>query len=364
MKERISILLGMVAVMALSNAVVPVLPFFAYESPGVQGAIFSAYFFGAFLTVFPAGTLSDRIGKIPLIRAGLIMTIISGLLIYLFPVALPVVIFRLIEGIGAGMFVVCAMSWVNEQEDHKKLAGYIIAALNLGLLTGLVAGGALDPYFGATGGVAVFTVLTFIPLLIHLYAREDVTESTAPPADIIAILADYKWLYASAVVLVGATGVVTALYPEFTDEAPLMLSLQIGLMNFSTMVSSVIAPKLDLKPVPVIRVGSVMMGLLVIAGYFVPGISLIAIFSVFSMIGLIAGFIMVGQMGFLAETGYRQGTVIGLLTVSSYAGMTFLPFLAGIIAEYSYPASFFLIGIMALLMSLLIGRCRCILPVK
>jgi MFS family permease len=130
------------------------------------------------------------------------------------------------------------------------------------------------------------------------------------------------------------------------------------------MVSSVIAPKLDLKPVPVIRAGSVMMGFLVIAGYFVPGISLVAIFSVFSMIGLIAGFIMVGQMEFLAETGYRQGTVIGLLTVSSYAGMTFLPFLAGIIAEYSYSASFVLIGIMALLISLLIGRCRCTLPVK
>ncbi|UUX92153.1 MFS transporter [Methanoplanus endosymbiosus] len=364
MKERISILLGMVAVMALSNAVVPVLPFFADESPGIQGAIFSAYFFGAFLTVFPAGTLSDRIGKIPLIRAGLIMTIISGLLIYFVPVALPVVIFRFIEGIGAGMFVVCAMSWVNEQEDHKKLAGYIIAALNLGLLSGLVFAGALDPYFGATGGVAVFTVLTVIPLLIHLYAREDVTESTAPPADIMAILADYKWLYLSALILVGATGVVTALYPEFTDEAPLMLSFQIGIMNFSTIVSSVIAPKLDLKPVPVIRAGSVMMGFLVIAGYFVPEVSLIAIFSVFSMIGLIAGFIMVGQMEFLAETGYRQGTVIGLLTVSSYAGMTFLPFFAGIIAEYSYLVSFVIVGLLAFMMSLLIGRCRCTLTVK
>ena len=48
--------------MALSNAVVPVLPDFA-EGAALQGVVYSAYFLGAFLTVLPAGIASDRIGS-------------------------------------------------------------------------------------------------------------------------------------------------------------------------------------------------------------------------------------------------------------------------------------------------------------
>ncbi|MDD4126825.1 MAG: MFS transporter, partial [Methanomicrobium sp.] len=80
MKTKLTVFLGIFTVMALSNAIVPVLPFFADEMPAIQGVIFSAYFLGAFLTVLPAGVLSDKIGKMPLIKAGLIFTVFSGII--------------------------------------------------------------------------------------------------------------------------------------------------------------------------------------------------------------------------------------------------------------------------------------------
>ncbi|MFA7073463.1 MAG: MFS transporter, partial [Methanoculleus sp.] len=80
MSRNLPILLGVFVVMALSNAVVPVLPAFA-GGAAMQGAVYAAYFFGAFVTVLPAGMASDRIGRVPLIRAGLLLTLASGILI-------------------------------------------------------------------------------------------------------------------------------------------------------------------------------------------------------------------------------------------------------------------------------------------
>lgn len=66
--------------MALSNAIVPVLPEYASGMPALQGIIFSAYFFGAFLMVIPAGVLGDRYGRAHFITAGLVLTLVSGAL--------------------------------------------------------------------------------------------------------------------------------------------------------------------------------------------------------------------------------------------------------------------------------------------
>jgi MFS family permease len=80
MRTRVTLFFGVFAVMALSNAIVPVLPSFA-ESSSLQGAIYAAYFLGAFVSTLPAGILSDRVGRVPLIRLGLIITVISGILL-------------------------------------------------------------------------------------------------------------------------------------------------------------------------------------------------------------------------------------------------------------------------------------------
>jgi MFS family permease len=65
MRTRFTLFFGVFAVMALSNAIVPVLPSFAGSS-ALQGAIYAAYFLGAFISTLPSGILSDRIGRIPL----------------------------------------------------------------------------------------------------------------------------------------------------------------------------------------------------------------------------------------------------------------------------------------------------------
>jgi MFS transporter, DHA1 family, quinolone resistance protein len=359
MKERLSIIFGVFAVMALSNAVVPVLPFFAKEFPAVQGAIFSAYFFGAFLTVYPAGLLSDRIGKILLIRVGLILTIVSGAGIVFFQGAYEVILLRFIEGIGAGMFISAALSWVNEQEDHKLLTGYFFACLNLGLVLGLVATGVLDETFGERGGMILFTFVSVIPLLLNISAKETVPVVRAE-AETLRIISDYRWLYLSTIILVGSTGVLTSLYPEFTDESPFILSIMIGIMNVSTIISSFAASRTSFRPIPVIRAGALLMAVSVVSAYFAPAAGIIPVVFVFTLAGLIAGFILVGQTDFLAGTGYRQGVIVGLFNMASYGGMTFLPYISGVLSQYvNYFTGFVFTALLSLVVVFTIGRCGC-----
>ena len=350
MKQRLALLTGVFVVMALSNAIVPVLPALA-EGPALQGALFSAYFLGALITVLPAGVLSDRVGRVPLIRAGLALTLGSGAAILAFPDPLVLLAARGIEGVGAGLFVPAAMSWINLQPDHEHMSGNFIAALNVGLVAGLLGTGFLSDVAGTMAGVAVFTVAAAVSLVLSAL----VTEATAPDGrngGLLRIGKSYSWLYLSTIVLVGATGVVTAVYPDFTGETPATLSLQLGMMNVATVVASIAASRAHLTPIPTIRASALVMAAAVALSYLTP--------LAFVLVGGTAGVVMIAQIKYLAADQARQGAVMGLFNVASYGGMTLLPFMGGVIAEINgFMMAFAVTAVLSAMMAVTIGRCRC-----
>jgi predicted MFS family arabinose efflux permease len=215
---------------------------------------------------------------------------------------------------------------------------------------------------GITGGVALFTVISLVPFLMSLFMGGN---HVAPQqrADVFRIVKDYIWLYLSAVVLVGVTGVVTALYPEFTGESPALLSVQIGMMYTATIVTSLIAPNLAGRPVATIRIAAIVMGAAVLGSFFAPSMSTVAIFLMFAAIGGLSGFAINAQLAFLAETRLPQGAATGLFNTSTYAGLALMPFFAGIIAqEAGFGAAFVVSAAVTALMALTIGWCACKLP--
>ncbi|MDK2974571.1 MAG: transporter, family, quinolone resistance protein [Methanofollis sp.] len=350
MKQRLFLLLGVFAVMALSNTVVPVLPLLA-EGTALQGAVYSAYFFGAMLTVIPAGILSDYIGRVLLLRAGLALTFVSGVLMLVVSDPAALIAIRFVEGIAAGLFVPAAMSWINLQPDRERMSGNFIAALNLGLVSGLVVAGWLAAPAGMLGGVMAFTAFTAVPLLMSAFVGEAVGPKRER-GDPGGVGKDFFWLYLSTIVLVGATGAVSAIYPDFTGESAATLGLQLGLMNVATIVTSLAASRLRLAPIPTIRVSAVLMAAAVLLLFFTP--------AAFMLIGGIAGVVMIAQINYLATDPERQGTIMGIFNASSYGGMTLLPFMAGVVAEnQGFSAAFALIAILAALMAVTIGQCRC-----
>ncbi len=351
MLQKLPILLGIFVVMALSNAVVPVLPDFA-EGAALQGMVYAAYFFGTFFTVLPAGVASDRIGRVPLIRAGLLLTLASGVLILLFPSGLPLLLFRVVEGIGAGLFLSAALAWANSHPSAGQLSGYVMAALNLGLVVGLLATGWLDAALDShLAGIALFTVLA-VPAAAMGFAVRESERGDFARADLPRIVRNYFWLFVAAVVLVGMTGAVAAIYPEYTGNDPSVLALQLATINIATIIALLVTPRLALRPAPTIRVVSLLMAGAVAAGYVTP--------YAFPVIGALAGVFIVAVLAFLAETQIQQGVMTGLFNTAAYAGFTVLPSLAGLVAgEFGFLPAFLLLAGMAAAVAIPIGRCRC-----
>lgn len=326
MRTRLTLFFGVFAIMALSNAIVPVLPSFSGSS-SLQGAIYAAYFLGAVISTLPAGILSDRIGRVPLIRLGLIITAISGIALCGISSPCPVLAFRFTEGVGAGCFVAAAMSLVNSMPAHERMSGYFMAMLNAGLVTGLIAAGWLNVFFSLpVTGVLLFTGLSLIPASASAFMRESPrvarSNDTRP---ILPLIGKYRWLWYSSVIIVGITGVVISLYPKFSGMSSDHVGIWIALMSVSTIIAVLIASRLTLRPILVIRWSAVLMISGVLLTFYSP--------LGFIVIGALAGIVMIAQMGFLAAIDAPQGSAMGLFSTTSYLGMATLPFIAGLVAD-------------------------------
>ncbi|MDD1706284.1 MAG: MFS transporter, partial [Methanoregulaceae archaeon] len=163
---------------------------------------------------------------------------------------------------------------------------------------------------------------------------------------------EYFWLWISTIVILGTTGALTVLYPEFSDLSPGILGVTIAAMSISTAIAVVVVAHAHLSPIPTIKGASLAMAAAVLCVFISP--------VFFILVGAIAGVVMIAQLAFLAESEDRQGVVMGLFNAASYGGMTFLPFLAGFIAELTtFFIAFCIIALFAVGVAFTIGRCRC-----
>lgn len=326
MRSQLTLFLGIFSVMALSNAIVPVLPSFAEQS-SLEGAIYSAYFLGAFISTLPAGLLSDRFGRIPLIRLGLAITVTSGIFLSVTHSPVPVLLLRLLEGTGAGVFVASAMSYVNSAENHGKMSGYFMALLNAGLVLGLVCSGWLaDIVHSPSAGILLFAVLALIPSLAAFTLADSPREPAGRGHDgLMAMIREQRWIWYSSVILIGITGVVTSLYPRFSGASSSLLGTWIAGMSIATIVAVLIASRISFSPLAAIRWSAVLMAGAVLLSYYTP--------AGFLAIGALAGIVMIAQMAVLADLRDNQGLAMGLYSTAGYLGMALLPFLAGYTAD-------------------------------
>jgi len=353
MRIPVTLFFGVFVVMALSNAIVPVLPVFA-DASSLQGAIYSAYFLGALVSTLPGGILSDRFGRITVMKLGLVVTVATGLLLSFTLAPVPVLVIRLAEGIGAGFFVAAAMSYVNSRADHENMSGYFMALLNAGLVLGLVCSGWLSVFFHYPGsGVLAFTLLAALPLAVSLTLREPESDPDQAPFDpglLRSLVRNFRWMWLSSVILVGITGIVISLYPKFSGLPADTVGVWIAGMSVATIVSVLLASRFTLSPVETIRWSAVLMAVGALLSFYSP-LGLV-------LLGAVAGIVMIAQMSYLAGIKGHQGTVMGLFSTTSYLGMAILPVLAGFIADTGgFFAAFLASAAFAVIVVVTIGRC-------
>ncbi len=354
--------------MALSNAIIPILPSLD-GALQIQAFIYSAYFFGAMITTLPGGIISERVGQFRVISTGMILTVISGTILSFVTEPVLILLIRLIEGIGAGLFVSASLSWINYQKGHTRLSGIFMALLNLGLLLGLIGGGWITSIVSdLTGGIRFFTILSVLPILTLLFClilgKVDLDRNTVNSernsqqgwrplfGEVSAMVHRQAPLWFSVVVLLGITGFVQAIYPDLSGLAATEVGTALAVMNLATIISSFAAPWFKIEPVLLIRISAILMAILVLLFEQYPS-------SIFIM-GFVAGLVMISQISYLAMAEEKQGIAMGLYTTASYAGMTFIPAIGGyLVGVFSAPVAAVLIATLAGVCVVTIGSCRC-----
>ena len=208
-RARRTALWGIVAAVFLVGtgvgSVLPILPLFLRERGGsyaMVGVVVGANLVAQFIAQYPAGRLSDRVGRAPLMIGGLL---VAGAAIAAF--ALPLSIgwligLRFIQGLGAAAFRPGARALVADlvPEGERGIAyGWLSGADTAGLIFGPALGGVLAVF----GRAVVFEVTGLAMLLAAVVVAFalDVRRpsSTAPPIARAATVGDTRRVGAAAV---------------------------------------------------------------------------------------------------------------------------------------------------------------------
>jgi DHA1 family multidrug resistance protein-like MFS transporter len=167
-------LLGLLG--SFGSVVSPVLPVYA-EKLGASymevGLFFSAYSFTwAFLQLY-MGYLSDRFGRKKFIVMGLFIYGLFLIFCGLSQNFLQLVIFRVFQGVGLGLFGPAALGLVAQVKEKGKGFAFYRTASGLGFMVGPIIGGIMGsinvtyPFF--IGG---FLPLLAIPSVFLMYEKE------------------------------------------------------------------------------------------------------------------------------------------------------------------------------------------------
>jgi EmrB/QacA subfamily drug resistance transporter len=111
--------------------------------------VFSAYLLMNSVTVLIYGKLSDLFGRKPILTFGIIVFLIGSILCGFAASMQTLIIFRLIQGFGAGAVMPIATTIVGDiytAEERAKIQGYLSSVWGISALTGPAIGGLLVQY--------------------------------------------------------------------------------------------------------------------------------------------------------------------------------------------------------------------------
>ena len=176
------------------GAVLPYLPIFlqeqAHASVGLIGIIAAAYYVGTFSLSSFMGSLSDRVGRKPLLVSGVALFAVSSLLFTTTTRPGWFILFRFLEGVGAAAVTPTAQAFVADvtsEEKRSRAYGWLISAQFGGLVAGPPLAIALYSLGGGQGTRAFYAIFLFgavaaALVAVALLADHQGTRARAPPA--------------------------------------------------------------------------------------------------------------------------------------------------------------------------------------
>ena len=161
---------------------------YAHHSPFLLGLALGAYGFSQALLQIPFGVLSDRIGRKPLILAGLIIFVLGSVVAALADSVYGLIFGRFLQGGGAISAVVMALlTDLTSDENRTKAMATIGASIGVSFSVAMTVG----PLLAAWGGVGAIFWLTAILGVIGIYILlklvPDVARTTTAKREAVAV---------------------------------------------------------------------------------------------------------------------------------------------------------------------------------
>ncbi len=134
-----------------ATSLIPMLPVYIrhlHGSDALAGVVMAAFFAAGVLSQYPVGRLADRIGRRPVLIAGLVTYGVASLSFLLPITADAAIALRALQGIGAGAATVAALAMVAGSVSLER-RGRAFAAIYGGELAGM----AIGPLIGSIVGI-------------------------------------------------------------------------------------------------------------------------------------------------------------------------------------------------------------------
>ena len=179
----ISVMLAMFVGAVEATIVTTAMPVIASELGGFSrySWIFSAYLLMSTVTVLVYGKLADLYGRKPILFIGLTIFLVGSILCGLAVSMEQLILFRLIQGFGAGAVLPIATTIVGDiysTEERAKIQGYLASVWGISAVLGPVIGGVIVYYiswqyvFWVNVPLGIIAMIG-IGLFLHEPAREE-----------------------------------------------------------------------------------------------------------------------------------------------------------------------------------------------
>lgn len=335
--------------MMIYGLLIPVFPEFAPRlgvDESVIGFIFGIYAVMLLVFSIPMGILSDRVGRRPLIVAGMLLLALATIFFGLATTVTHLIIARAIQGVSAAATWSAGLALLADACDPARLGekmGMSLSAVGLGTVLGPVVGGLLFEYLGYTATFIVPAVLVALvglaafalPARVMREARCPEQSAMLPPGALLPIAVSALVVLAVS----GTYGILDPYLPVYLHAAFSASPATIGLIFAVLAVASAIVQPIAGRIYDrrggsrhIIGGGLLISGIAIAAAMQAPTLVLIA--AAIFVLGAALGSSLVPMMPILADI-YRgrrsQGAAYGMYNTFFSAGLSIGPFAGAVL---------------------------------